>query len=330
MRSWGFGCPARRDAHSSSLSTRGVLQRAPEPAEGLLPSPIAPPSLIYSWDSQPSWRSHPSPAGKPPAGRSGLCPALPAGGGSGKSALSSHRPLGQQGQAPLTQASALHRSQLQGPGHTAAPVQECGQPGQRTWLRPLCRPPPGRPCPAGPGTPGPTASVAGAVPPSRRGRPGVCSVSPAKSVVPLGLLPGRAAAPAPRPAPPPRPGRRAGLRAGGAALAPCTDAAEPQVGTLGPRPPRPSARAGSRAPGFGSGPLGRLARPTPARPPARSSRKPARPRFPRRRGGEVGEQRGRGAPPCPRPGPAQRQVGGGRARRARGGGGGRARSPPRG
>lgn len=50
---WGFGCPARRDAHSSSLSTaelcRGVLS-----LPGLLPSPAAPPRVICSWDSQPS------------------------------------------------------------------------------------------------------------------------------------------------------------------------------------------------------------------------------------------------------------------------------------
>lgn len=320
---WGFGCPARRDAHSSSLSTRGVLQRAPEPA-GPLAQPHCSPQSHLFLGLTAQLEKPPLPAGKPPAGRSGLCPALPAGGGSWESRhSSSHRPLGQQGQAPTHPGLCPAQVTTPGPWAHSCAGAGCGRPGPaHRWLLSLCRPPPGRPCPAGPGTPGPTASRGkGCAPRYRRG-PGPESARigrPSQSCR-WACFQAEQRAPAPRPAPPPRPGPPSEPPRHGPApaLAPCTDAtAEPAGrnlpgagrGRLAPLPagsPRSGALAQSPGPA-------RAPDPPPAHPPgAAGSPRAALSRAPRRR---KSAGSGAAAPPAPGRGPhSARWAAGGRAR----------------
>lgn len=191
---------------------RGLLS-----LRGLLPSPIAPPSLIYSWDSQPSWRSHPSQLESPLQGA--VASVLPSLLEEGPGRVGTPAPTGHwvsKDKPPLTQASALHRSQLQGPGHTAAPVQ--GVDGLARRTAGSCRSAVHLldvPAPLGLGRPVPQPPVARAVPPGTAG-------GPARNLLGLAGQVSRAAGPAsrpsserPRPVRPrrPAPARRASLRA---------------------------------------------------------------------------------------------------------------------
>lgn len=192
-----------------------------------------------------------------------------------------------------------------GPAHRAAPYRARTAPARR--VAGPCRPAfrtPGRPYPARPGMPGPTASRGeGCAPRTLSGparNPRVFAGKVSRAAGPASR-PNSERAPAPRPAPPPRPGppsQRASEppRHGPApALAPCTDAtAEPAGRNL----PGAGAGAGGRAatvsplcpqalrsPELWLSPPGRLARPPPAWPPARPTQQEARgPRFPGRRG----------------------------------------------
>lgn len=228
-----------------------------------------------------------------------------------------------------------------GPAHRAAPYRARTAPAQR--VAGPCRPAfrtPGRPYPARPGMPGPTASRGeGCAPRTLSGparNPRVFAGKVSRAAGPASR-PNSERAPAPRPAPPPRPGppsQRASERprhGPAPALAPCTDAtAEPAGRNL------PGAGAGGRAatvsplcpqalrsPELWLSPPGRLTRPPPAWPPARPAQQEARgPRFPGRRG--RGSRQAAGSRrPLPRPGP--RTAPGGRRADRGGGPGGEAR-----
>lgn len=214
---WGFGCPARGDAHSSSLNTCGALQRGPEPAGPLAQPHCSPQSHLFLGLTAPLEKP-PLPAGKPPAGRSGLCPALPAGGWSWESwHSSSHRPTGSARTSPHSPRPLPctgHNSR--GPGHTAAPVQ--GVDGLARRTAGSCPPAVHLldvPAPLGLGRPVPQPPVARAMPPGTAG-------GPARNLLGLAGQVNRAAGPAsrpsserPRPVRPrrPAPARRASLRA---------------------------------------------------------------------------------------------------------------------
>ena len=138
----GFGCPARRDTHSSSLSTaelcRGVLS-----LPGLLPSPAAPRSLICSWDSKPSWRSRPSQLESPLQGAvASSLPSLLEDGPGRVSSPATSAALGQQGQPPIH--PGLCPAQGITPGAPGTELRRCrvwtARPGAH-WLLSPCRPP---------------------------------------------------------------------------------------------------------------------------------------------------------------------------------------------